>query len=113
MEALEEEGEKKRQRSFKVESGFILSVLRQLVINISFRELSFIILIVCFVFVSTLLCNRFIPLKTIAGFHCHAIKIKIENHSMNEVKKITRCRRYIKRTLSKPQVCAVFRTRVI
>ena len=22
----------------------------------------------------------------IAGFHCHAIKIKIENHSMNEVK---------------------------
>ena len=30
----------------------------------------------------------------IAGFHCHAIKIKIENHSMNEV-------------------CAAFRTRVI
>ena len=32
---------------------------------------------------------------TIAGFHCHAIKIKIENHSMNEVKKFTRYRRYI------------------
>ena len=31
----------------------------------------------------------------IAGFHCHAIKIKIENHSMNEVKKFTRYRRYI------------------
>ena len=31
----------------------------------------------------------------IAGFHCHAIKIKIENHSMNEVKKLTRYRRYI------------------
>ena len=30
---------------------------------------------------------------TIAGFHCHAIKIKIENHSMNEVKKFTRYRR--------------------
>ena len=29
----------------------------------------------------------------IAGFHCHAIKIKIENHSMNEVKKFTRYRR--------------------
>ena len=25
----------------------------------------------------------------IAGFHCHAIKIKIKNHSMNEVKKLT------------------------
>ena len=33
--------------------------------------------------------------KAIAGFHCHAIKIKIENHSMNEVKKFTRYRRYI------------------
>ena len=31
----------------------------------------------------------------IAGFHCHAIKLKIENHSMNEVKKFTRYRRYI------------------
>ena len=31
----------------------------------------------------------------IAGFHCHVIKIKIENHSMNEVKKLTRYRRYI------------------
>ena len=30
---------------------------------------------------------------TIAGFHCHAIKIKIENYSMNEVKKFTRYRR--------------------
>ena len=29
---------------------------------------------------------------TIAGFHCHAIKIKIENHSLNEVKKLTRYR---------------------
>ena len=29
----------------------------------------------------------------IAGFHDHAIKIKIENYSMNEVKKITRYRR--------------------
>ena len=28
----------------------------------------------------------------IAGFHCHAIKIKIENHSLNEVKKLTRYR---------------------
>ena len=33
--------------------------------------------------------------RQIAGFHCHAIKIKIENHSMNEVKKLTRYRRYI------------------
>ena len=33
--------------------------------------------------------------EEIAGFHCHAIKIKIENHSMNEVKKFTRYRRYI------------------
>ena len=33
--------------------------------------------------------------RRIAGFHCHAIKIKIENHSMNEVKKFTRYRRYI------------------
>ena len=33
--------------------------------------------------------------QDIAGFHCHAIKIKIENHSMNEVKKFTRCRRSI------------------
>ena len=32
---------------------------------------------------------------SIAGFHCHAIKIKIENHSMNEVKKFTRYRQYI------------------
>ena len=32
-------------------------------------------------------------LEHIAGFHCHAIKIKIENHSMNEVKKFTRYRR--------------------
>ena len=31
--------------------------------------------------------------KTIAGFHCHAIKIKIENRSINEVKKFTRYRR--------------------
>ena len=31
--------------------------------------------------------------RHIAGFHCHAIKIKIENHSMNEVKKFTRYRR--------------------
>ena len=31
--------------------------------------------------------------KIIAGFHCHTIKIKIENHSMNEVKKFTRYRR--------------------
>ena len=30
--------------------------------------------------------------KNIAGFHCHAIKIKIENHSLNEVKKLTRYR---------------------
>ena len=30
--------------------------------------------------------------KHIAGFHCHAIKIKIENHSLNEVKKLTRYR---------------------
>ena len=30
--------------------------------------------------------------STIAGFHCHAIKIKIENHSLNEVKKLTRDR---------------------
>ena len=29
----------------------------------------------------------------IAGFHCHAIKIKIKNHPMNEVKKLTRYRR--------------------
>ena len=28
----------------------------------------------------------------IAGFQCHAIKIKIENHSLNEVKKLTRYR---------------------
>ena len=27
------------------------------------------------------------------GFHCHAIKIKIENHSMNDVKKLTCYRR--------------------
>ena len=33
--------------------------------------------------------------REIAGFHCHAIKIKIENHLMNEVKKFTRYRRYI------------------
>ena len=26
------------------------------------------------------------------GFHCHAIKIKIKNHSLNEVKKLTRYR---------------------
>ena len=32
-------------------------------------------------------------LLTIVGFHCHAIKIKIENHSMNEIKKITHYRR--------------------
>ena len=31
--------------------------------------------------------------SVIAGFHCHAIKIKVENHSMNEVKKFTRYRR--------------------
>ena len=30
--------------------------------------------------------------RSIAGFHCHAIKIKIENHSLNEVKKLTRKR---------------------
>ena len=30
--------------------------------------------------------------RAIAGFHCHAIKIKIENHSLNEVKKLTRYR---------------------
>ena len=28
----------------------------------------------------------------IAGFHCHAIKIKIKTHSLNEVKKLTRYR---------------------
>ena len=33
--------------------------------------------------------------ESIAGFHCDAIKIKIENLSMNEVKKFTRYRRYI------------------
>ena len=33
------------------------------------------------------------PQLAIAGFHCHAIKIKIENHSMNEVKKFTCYRR--------------------
>ena len=27
------------------------------------------------------------------GLHCHAIKIKIENHSMKEVKKLTPYRR--------------------
>ena len=32
------------------------------------------------------------PVHLIAGFHCHAIKIKIENHSLNEVKKLTRYR---------------------
>ena len=30
--------------------------------------------------------------EPIAGFHCHAIKIKIKNHSLNEVKKLTRYR---------------------
>ena len=30
---------------------------------------------------------------SIAAFRCDAIKIKIENHSMNEVKKFTRYRR--------------------
>ena len=34
-----------------------------------------------------------IKFDRIAGFHCHAIKIKIENPSMNEVKKFTRYRR--------------------
>ena len=29
----------------------------------------------------------------IAGFHCHAIKIKIENHPLNEVKKLACYRR--------------------
>ena len=29
-------------------------------------------------------------LQHIAGFHCRAIKIKIEKYSMNEVKKFTR-----------------------
>ena len=28
----------------------------------------------------------------ISGFHCHAIKIKIENHPLNEVKKLARYR---------------------
>ena len=37
--------------------------------------------------------KRWLLLQYIAGFHCHAIKIKIENHSMNEVKKFTRYRR--------------------
>ena len=39
--------------------------------------------------------HRFKKIATvfrIAGFHCHAIKIKIENHSLNEVKKLTRYR---------------------
>ena len=31
-------------------------------------------------------------IRNIAGFHCHAIKIKIENHSLNEVNKLTRYR---------------------
>ena len=31
----------------------------------------------------------------IAGFHCHAIKIKNENHPLNEVKKLARYRGYI------------------
>ena len=31
-------------------------------------------------------------MQTIAGFHCRAIKIKIKNHSLNEVKKLTRYR---------------------
>ena len=33
--------------------------------------------------------------ECIAGFHCHAIKIKIENHPLNEVKKLARYRGYI------------------
>ena len=36
--------------------------------------------------------SLFGPVTGIAGFHCHAIKIKIENHSLNEVKKLTRYR---------------------
>ena len=32
-------------------------------------------------------------ISAIAGFHCHAIKIRIENYSMNEVKKFTCYRR--------------------
>ena len=32
---------------------------------------------------------RHLLLRPIAGFHCHAIKIKIENYSVNEVKKFT------------------------
>ena len=37
--------------------------------------------------------RRLFEWQGIAGFHCHAIKIKIENHSLNEVKKLTRYRR--------------------
>ena len=29
----------------------------------------------------------------IAGFHCHAIKLKINNHPLNEVEKLARYRR--------------------
>ena len=32
----------------------------------------------------------YISLCEIAGFHCHAIKINIKNHPLNEVKKLAR-----------------------
>ena len=46
------------------------------------------------------------PCWAIAGFHCHAIKIKIENYSMNEVKKLTR---YI-RQINKQGLCPSLRS---